>query len=332
MPHVTVVIPLYQTQDYIGTALASVLAQTYRDFEVIVVDDGSSDFGPTIARNTGDARVRVVTQANRGLAGARNTGIRHATGDLVALLDADDLWTPDKLARHVAHFAADQALDVSYSASRLIDETGRDLGLTQAPRDASLENADFFCRNPVGNGSAPVIHRRALRAIEFFDASLGRPCWFDESFRQSEDIECWLRLKAKAGCRFGYLDAALTLYRVNSGGLSANVEAQLASWRRFRDKVASYAPELVAAHGARAEAYQLRYLARRAVRSDDRTAALTLAVGAIRLWPRTIIEEPSRTLATIAAAAAKAVLPGGLFGGIERRALRLAQSRPGLRL
>ena len=118
-PRVSVVIPLYQTERYIAKALRSVIDQTFADFEVIVVDDGSRDGGPQIARDWRDPRVRVITQENRGLAGARNTGIRHARGELVALLDADDLWEPTKLERHVAHFDADAALDVSFSASRL---------------------------------------------------------------------------------------------------------------------------------------------------------------------------------------------------------------------
>ncbi len=332
MARVSVVIPLYQTQAYIAEALASVLAQSFTDFEVIVIDDGSNDAGPEIARSTGDSRVRVVTQENRGLAGARNSGIRIASGEFVALLDADDVWEPEKLARHVAHLDQDPLLDVSFSASRLIDERGGDVGLVQSPRGNSFRPADFFCRNPIGNGSVPVIRQRALERIAFHDGRFGRTCWFDESFRQSEDIECWMRLAVIGQCRFGYLDEALTRYRVNSGGLSANVEAQLATWRRFRDKVATYAPELIAQYGRRAEAYQLRYLARRSVRTAARGQALALMLDALRLHPATLIEEPLRTTSTIAAALAKSVLPTRTFGELERQGLRLAARLPGLRL
>ena len=177
-----------------------------------------------------------------------------------------------------------------------------------------------------------MLRRRALDSIEFYDAVLDRACWFDEAFRQSEDIECWMRLKAKGKCRFGFVDAPLTLYRVNSGGLSANVDAQLATWRRFRDKVASYAPDLVARYGNRAEAYQLRYLARRAVRSRDRGQALSLVMASLRTFPRTVIEEPTRTLATLGAALAKRVLAAGIFDRLETAALRWAAQRPGMRL
>ena len=141
-----------------------------------------------------------------------------------------------------------------------------------------------------------------------------------------------MRLKALAGCRFGYVAEPLTLYRVNSGGLSANIAAQLATWRRFRDKVAGYAPEIVHAHGARAEAYQLRYLARRAVRSDDRVAGLRLMLQALWIFPGVLAEEPSRTASTIAAALAKYCLPAPVFGRLERTALTVAGANPGVRL
>ncbi len=331
MPRVSVVIPLYQTETYIEEALRSVLAQTFTDFEVLVIDDGSRDRGPEIARAIQDPRVKVITQENRGLAGARNSGIRLASGELIALLDADDLWEPEKLEHHVRQLDEDATLDVSFSASRLIDEAGNDIGLVQRPKAGPLEAADFFCRNPVGNGSVPVLRRSALDRIAFEDETLQRTCWFDESFRQSEDIECWLRLVAGAECRFGYVDEVLTRYRVNSGGLSANVEKQLGTWRKFRDKVASYAPALVAQHGRRAEAYQLRYLARRAVYSEQRALAFFLALKSVALFPRMLVEEPMRSTATVGAAFAKLVLSSSLFARMEKAALSYAATRSSLR-
>lgn len=331
MPRLSVVVPLYQTEVYIEEALHSVVAQTFSDFEVLVIDDGSRDRGPELARGLNDPRIKVITQENRGLAGARNSGIRHASAEYIALLDADDVWEPTKLERHVAQLDDDPSIDVSFSASRLVDEVGKDIGLVQSPKGGTFDVADFFCRNPVGNGSAPVLRRSALDQIAFWDQELGRTCWFDESFRQSEDVECWMRLAAGAGCRFGYVGEPLTRYRVNSNGLSANVEQQLATWRRFRDKVAGYAPQVVAEHGGRAEAYQLRYLARRAIYSDQRGLALKLGWQSFTKCPRVLIEEPSRSVATLGAALAKLILPDGQFRRFERAVLSFAASRPGLR-
>ena len=327
-PRVSVVIPLYQTERYIAETLASVLAQTYSDFEVLVVDDGSRDRGPGIARATGDARVRVITQANRGLAGARNTGIREARGEYVALLDADDRWHPEKLARHVAALEARPNVGLSYSGSRLIGDDGEDLGLAQWPSRPTARPEDVFCRNPIGNGSAPVLRRAALDAIAFWDGRLGRVCWFDERFRQSEDVECWTRLVTTTPWQLALVPHLLTDYRVNTTGLSANTAAQLETWRRFRAKVKGYAPALEAAHGDLAEAFQLRYLARRAVKGGDGLGALRLMHEAFRCAPEIATAEPVRTAATYAAACLGAATPKSLSDYVMRVALGIAPPRP----
>ena len=332
MPAVSVVIPLYNTERYIAESVRSVLAQTFKDFELIVIDDGSGDKGPAIAREFADPRIRVITQDNRGLAGARNSGIRAAKAPIVGLLDADDVWHPEKLARHVAHLAANPEIGVSFSHSRLIDDVGAPLGLQQSPADRPIGIAELFCRNPVGNGSSPVIRRAALDAIAFFDDTRGRLCWFDESFRQSEDIECWMRIAATTPWRFACVAAPLTDYRITSGGLSANIEKQLATWRRFRDKVKGYAPALEAEHGPRAEAYQLRYLARRAVKSADGTVAARLAWDAVRRHPRMLREEPARTIITLLAAFGVCLLPRALYQSLSRTAVGLLSRTPKLRV
>lgn len=327
MPKVSVVIPLYQTERYILEAIRSVQDQTFRDHEIIVVDDGSSDRGPEIVKRLQDRRLRVVHQENRGLAGARNTGVREARGEYIALLDADDLWLPEKLEKLVARLDADPRVGVAFSSSAFIDDDGRAVGLIQKPANRLIDAAHVFCRNPVGNGSAPVIRRATLDDIAFHDERYGRTCWFDESFRQSEDIECWTRIAATDRWSFAFVDEPLTLYRIASGGLSANLEKQLETWRRFRAKVKVYAPELEARAGDLAEAYQLRYLARRAVRSRDGGAALRLAFGAVRLAPSILLAEPSRTLVTLAAAIARRMLPDRMFGSIERAAIGVTARR-----
>lgn len=312
-PKVTVVIPLYNTQRYIAETLQSIAAQSFSDYEVVVVNDASTDNGPAIVERAmrHDKRIRMVTQENRGLAGARNSGIRHARGTYIALLDADDLWHPEKLALHVAHLDSNLTIGVSFSPSRFIDDDGNDLGFGQRPRLTGIMLEEIFCRNPVGNGSTPMIRRSALDDIEFtMNAPEGaRRCWFDESFRQSEDIECWSRMASLTGWRFEGLAPELTYYRVSTGGLSANVERQFETWCQMRDKIKSINPSLVARCGKRSEAYQHRYLARRLAVSGDGRKALASAVKSLRLYPWQLIEEPSRTIVTLGLAGVLALLP-----------------------
>src|SRR5262245_28337071 len=103
-PLVSVVIPAYNAEAYIATSLRSVTAQTYRNLEIIVVDDGSRDATATIVRSLAadDPRIKLQQQQNAGVAAARNRGIEASSGDLVAPLDADDLWQPSKIERQVA--------------------------------------------------------------------------------------------------------------------------------------------------------------------------------------------------------------------------------------
>ena len=322
LPTFSVVVPLYNTERYIAETLDSILRQTFADFEVVVVNDASSDRGPEIVQDymSRDKRVRMVTQDNRGLAGARNSGIRNARGRYIALLDADDLWLPEKLALHKMHLDANPNVAVSFAPSLFIDENGASLGLAQTPKLDGIDAEHVFCRNPVGNGSAAVLRRCALDDIAFTIETLSGPrtCWFDESFRQSEDIELWTRIVAMTQWQFAGVPEPLTLYRVNSGGLSADVEMQFASWRQFRDKLARIAPDLVAKVGQRAEAYQCRYLARRAAISGSGAVALDLIVTGLRNHPRMIIEEPSRTILSLGFTCLACVAPRSVFERIKQ--------------
>ncbi|MDX2098790.1 MAG: glycosyltransferase family 2 protein, partial [Leptolyngbyaceae cyanobacterium bins.59] len=115
MPKVSVVLPVYNVQSYIQQTVTSVLNQTYSDFELLIVDDGSTDRSIEFCRQCTDPRLRILSQQNRGLAGARNTGIRHATGEYIALLDGDDLWHPEKLERHVQHLDRTPRVGISFS-------------------------------------------------------------------------------------------------------------------------------------------------------------------------------------------------------------------------
>ncbi|MDI9431408.1 MAG: glycosyltransferase family 2 protein [Planctomycetota bacterium] len=101
MPKVSVIIPLYNKARYIQRTLASILAQTWQDFEVVVVDDGSTDDGPAVIRACDDGRIRLIWQANQGPGAARNHGIRSSTAPYIAFLDADDEWLPDFLERAI---------------------------------------------------------------------------------------------------------------------------------------------------------------------------------------------------------------------------------------
>ncbi len=303
MPRASIVVPAYNAAATLGETLRSLLAQSHDDFEIVVVDDGSTDDTALIARGFDDARIRLVSQANRGLAGARNSGIAAARGDYIGLCDADDLWRPGKLAAHVAHLDANPGVAISFSGSELIDAQGRPTGMAQRPRLRGITAAHVFKRNPIGNGSAAVLRRAALADVAFRPAQEEqRDWWFDERFRQSEDIEFWLRLALTTDWEIEGIPGLLTCYRVAPGGLSAGIEAQFGYWNRMVGKLSPMAPLFFAATLPVARAYQYRYLARRAVSAGDGEQALALVRSGFACSWRPLLEEPVKTLTTAAAA------------------------------
>lgn len=303
-PAASVVVPAFNAAATLEQTLASLRLQTLRDLEIIVVDDGSTDDTPQIAEaiTRKDPRLRVVRQANRGLAGARNSGIAAARAGYIGFCDADDQWAPGKLAAHVAHLEANPLVGLSFSGSQLMDENGSLMRRAQKPRLKDIGAAHLFKRNPVGNGSVPVLRRAALEAIAWRPAEECERDWvFDETFRQSEDIECWLRLALSTDWGIEGIPGLLTRYRITSGGLSAATDRQFAAWERMVDKLTPLDPQFFGRHAPSARAYQLRYLARRAV-SDGRGAeARRLLRRALASSLRPLIEEPIRSGVTLAA-------------------------------
>jgi len=267
----TIVVPAFNVANTLAETLTSLLAQTYQNFEIIIVDDGSSDDTHRIAQSFAeDIRVRIVRQPNRGLAGARNTGITHANGVYIGFCDADDLWEPHKLAAHVRHLDADPFVGVSYAGSQLMHDDGRMMQKAQRPMLKGVDAAHIFKRNPVGNGSAPVIRAEVFEDIAYRPKhETTRDWYFDETFRQSEDIECWLRIALTTDWKFEGIKGRLTRYRINQGGLSASTDKQLAAWDRMVAKLTPIAPDFFEKQEHIARAYQMRYLCRRAVSDLD---------------------------------------------------------------
>lgn len=322
---VSVVIPVYGVEQYIADAVRSVLQQTYTNFELLIIDDGSPDRSIEICQQISDPRIKIIHQQNRGLSAARNTGIHHAEGEYIAFLDGDDLWLPEKLEKHVDHLESSAPVGVSFSRSAFIDETGNLLGTYQMPKLQEITVFSLLRSNPVGNGSAAVVRREVFEAIQF-QANLDdskESSYFDESFRQAEDIECWLRIKIQTPWTLEGIPEALTLYRVNSQGLSANLSRQFEIWQQVIEKTRTYAPELIAQGEATAKAYRLRYLARRAVRLKAGSVAVKFIHQAVAAHWRIVLEEPRPTLLTWAAAYLIWLLPRSVYLQIETLALNI---------
>ena len=222
MPRVSVVIPAYSAAPFIEATLDSVAAQDYRDFELIVVDDGSPDDTKGVVERwlarTG-ASGRCIRRENGRIAAARNTGLNAAAGELIALLDHDDFWTPDKLRRCVGEFDAHPgAVLVGHDIE--VVEAGRVLRVERkGPGGRALYDRLLFEANAV-SPSAAVFRRDKALAIGGFRE--------DPTFNTVEDYDFWMRL-SKAGA-FRFIDAPLARYAVVPGSASRRVEYHHSNW------------------------------------------------------------------------------------------------------
>jgi glycosyltransferase involved in cell wall biosynthesis len=211
-PAISVVIPAFNAAWCVHKAIDSVLAQEFRDFELLVIDDGSTDNTDVVLARYGDA-IQVVRQPNGGLSNARNAGIRESRGELVAFLDADDWWLPGKLARQVALMRAQPTVGFVSVAARVVDMEGRLLNMWSCTACTGPLLPHLFGANGdvAGSGSAVMVRR------ELFNRVGG----FDESLRSLEDVDMWMRLAAVAG--YACIDEPLVVILKRPGSMSRNL-------------------------------------------------------------------------------------------------------------
>jgi glycosyltransferase involved in cell wall biosynthesis len=217
-PTVSVVIPAYNAAKYICEALLSVFNQSFTSYEVIVINDGSSDTDDLERElQPYKAVIKYIKQENRGAAAARNTGLRAAAGEFVAFLDADDKWLPGFLEKQLKLLKSSKA-DLVYADALLIGE-------------APLAGRTFMEMEP-SRGNVTPENLLAVKVTVLTSTVLARKApilevgLFDESFKRGQDFDLWLRL-AKQGARFAYQHEVLAHHRIVETGLSGNTTSQL---------------------------------------------------------------------------------------------------------
>ena len=232
-PEISVVIPTYNRQHLVIEAVESVLAQTYSDFEIIVVDDGSTDDTAAKLRPYLD-RLQYVVQQNRGVAAARNTGIRRAQGEFICFLDSDDLWEPGKLEAQL-RFAKDHPEYALISTEiRGFDADKKFVGQSKASM--------YEIRNGLVSEHLLFGNWIQTSTVMVRGTCLDEVGWFDEDVGQfGEDWLLWMRVASKFPIYF--LPEPLVLYRFHSGQLTQyQTEEQFRSLMRCLDKLSSVRP------------------------------------------------------------------------------------------
>jgi glycosyltransferase involved in cell wall biosynthesis len=209
-PLISIVIPSYNGAAFLTEAVDSALNQTYHPTEVIIVDDGSTDDTRSVLERYGD-RIRYVYQKNRGLAGARNSGIMVSNGSFLAFLDSDDVWFPEKLEKQYPFFLRDQRIGLVHSdvydwyperGEKAINNCGRHCFDGDCLSQLYKENRVL--------PSSVVLKKHCIDSVGVFD----------EKLRSAEDWDLWIRVARRF--LFGYVDEPLVLYRQHIGNMSRN--------------------------------------------------------------------------------------------------------------
>ena len=216
-PLVSVVMATYNMSRYLPLAVRSVLAQTYENIELLIVDDGSTDDTAKVVEPfLDDPRVKYRIQENKGQASAKNHGIRESSGEYIAFLDADDMWAPEKIDLQLPVFSRSETLGVVYSRLAYIDENGTQLKVSDEELFRGRVSGPLLIRNFVGF-STSVVRK------ECFDRLGG----FKEQIRMGIDYDLWLRFSTQY--EFDYVDRPLLYYRVWSGQMSNNCKGRYLS-------------------------------------------------------------------------------------------------------
>jgi glycosyltransferase involved in cell wall biosynthesis len=186
MPTVSVIMAVYNAERYLAEAVDSILAQTFRDFEFVVIDDGSTDASGAMLRDyaANDKRVRLIRRANKGQTPSLNEGIELAETDLIARMDADDVCLPQRLEKQVAFMQQHPQVVLLGGAYALIDAAGRLLCMIDPPRDnATLQDHALSGRTPICHPLA-MMRREAVRKVG----------GYDPQFQVAQDLDLWLKL------------------------------------------------------------------------------------------------------------------------------------------
>lgn len=300
-PTFSVIVPVYNAADTIVDTIHSILAQSFGDFELILIDDGSTDKSLlTMLQEAGtDERIVLVSQANGGVSAARNTGVELARGWLIAFCDADDLWHEDKLQIHLDMHDTEPMLDASYARVAFFETSAQgELPARSVSRISPdpLTLADVIGENPACTTSNIVVKRETVELLGGFDPDM----------RYAEDQE-WLAHLIRQDAIIEGIDQVLVGYRLSHGGLSVNLAAMYTGWRTL---VARHAKGMDVSE---AEALFCRYLARRALRSGNAASdARDFALRGLALNRDAFMSDLRRSVPTLLAALSAPIIPAAL--------------------
>ena len=277
MPSISVIIPAYNAEKTIKETIQSVLNQTWQDFELLIINDGSQDATLEVIESIQDPRIKIFSYPNAGSSASRNRGIAIAKGEYISFIDADDLWTADKLEAQYKALQENSQAAVAYSWTDHIDESGQ--FLRSGPQQSFTGDvyARLLLEDFIGNGSNPLIRAQAF-------AEVGD---FDESLAHSEDWDLWLRLAARY--HFVAVPSPQILYRMCVSSKSFNIKEMEESSLQVIERAVTATPETIGHLKQASLGNRYKFLTWKAL---DGTPEQRRALTALRLLWHTIRNDP----------------------------------------
>ncbi len=249
MPEVSIVIPTYNAEKTILETVESALAQTFTDFEILVINDGSTDSTLNLIEEIGDARLKIFNYENSGVAIARNRGISLAAGQFISFLDSDDLWLPDKLESQLFALKNHPAAGLAYSWVSYINTQGDFLYSQEPIYYEGNVYPQLLARNFLTCGSTPLIRKHVIDSVGGFDPSVP----------PADDWDYWLRVSEK--WNFKVVTKHQVLYRISPHSMSLNVEAMERAHMMVLEKAFESAPAQLQPLKKKNLSYYYQYLA-----------------------------------------------------------------------
>jgi glycosyltransferase involved in cell wall biosynthesis len=278
-PACSVIIPVFNGGRYLERTIESALDQTFPNFELILVDDGSTDDAVDRARSIKDSRISILSQANAGAPTALNRGISVARGEYIAFLDSDDLWARDKLQSHLESFVAHPEVDLTFTGLVYVDPDDQVLGLPRRRPRGYFNFDQLFVDYTIGCSSAIAVRKNAVAAAGGFDPAM----------LYLFDLDLVLRVSRLRSSNILGIPAPLTLYRRHPAQQTSDWRVIASYWKKVVDKYKTEAPVRRSDLERRAQLNMTRYFSYLAYEHGDLATATSLLSEAYNVNPLTFL-------------------------------------------
>jgi glycosyltransferase involved in cell wall biosynthesis len=274
MPTISVIIPAYNAEQTILETIQSIQQQTFKDFELIVINDGSTDRTLEILNQINEPRIKVFSYNNGGLPTARNRGISNASSEFISFIDADDLWTAEKLESQLMALQQNPNAGVAYSWTLNMRDEGQSVSFAQGASSTLEGNVyqDLLLGNFIGSGSNILIRRSVIEMIGEFEPTM----------RSFEDWDFYLRAAAK--CEFVVVAKPQILYRQTSQSMSSKVDVMEQEGLRAIERAYQTAPPEIQYLRNKSLAFLYRYCAGLCLANNNSIDANSLKYAQEKLW------------------------------------------------